>query len=181
MKKYSNLLIAFVVLVAVVGGFFYFFLRRDAEPVATVFDFESCAAAGYPVMETYPEQCKTPAGQIFTRNLIGNASEKSDLIRLNYPLPGDVVSSPLLLTGEARGHWFFEATFPVELVDETGFVLAQTYVTAKDDWMTNDFVPFEAVIDFPVPAVQNGQLILRKDNPSGLPENDDALVVPVKF
>lgn len=27
--------------------------------------FSECAAAGYPVMETYPEQCRTPDGRIF--------------------------------------------------------------------------------------------------------------------
>lgn len=29
--------------------------------------FEECAAAGYPVMETYPETCRTPQGTTFTR------------------------------------------------------------------------------------------------------------------
>jgi hypothetical protein len=29
--------------------------------------FEQCAAAGYPVMESYPEQCRTPDGRLFVR------------------------------------------------------------------------------------------------------------------
>lgn len=29
--------------------------------------FEKCAAAGYPVMTTYPEQCRTPDGRLFTQ------------------------------------------------------------------------------------------------------------------
>lgn len=32
---------------------------------ATVTNFDECAAAGYPVMETYPLQCSTPDGQTF--------------------------------------------------------------------------------------------------------------------
>jgi len=43
-------------------------------------------------------------------------------------------------------------------------------------------VPFGATIKFEVDknAYSNkGSLILRKDNPSGLPENDDALEIPV--
>jgi hypothetical protein len=30
-------------------------------------NFEDCAAAGYPVMESYPEQCRTPDGRLFVR------------------------------------------------------------------------------------------------------------------
>src|SRR3989344_780081 len=29
--------------------------------------FEECVFAGYPVLETYPEQCKTPDGKTFVR------------------------------------------------------------------------------------------------------------------
>ena len=29
--------------------------------------FEDCAAAGYPVMESYPEQCATPDGKSLTK------------------------------------------------------------------------------------------------------------------
>ncbi len=30
-------------------------------------NFEQCAAAGYPVAESYPEQCRTPDGRLFVR------------------------------------------------------------------------------------------------------------------
>lgn len=31
--------------------------------------FEDCAAAGYPVAESYPEQCRTPDGRLFVRDV----------------------------------------------------------------------------------------------------------------
>lgn len=31
--------------------------------------FEACAAAGYPIMESYPERCATPDGKSFTRDI----------------------------------------------------------------------------------------------------------------
>jgi hypothetical protein len=37
------------------------------QPVIT--NFEECAAAGNPVMESYPEQCMTPDGRSFTRDI----------------------------------------------------------------------------------------------------------------
>ena len=50
--------------------------------------------------------------------------------------------------------------------------------------MTSEFVPFEAKLTFTVDknAYSNrGTLILRKDNPSGLSEHDNALEIPVVF
>ncbi|MBI2013637.1 MAG: hypothetical protein HYS87_02315 [Candidatus Colwellbacteria bacterium] len=113
---------------------------------------------------------------------------KSDLIILNSPKPMAEISSPLKITGEARGNWFFEASFPITLTNWDGLIIAQHYATAKDEWMTTDFVPYEAIFEFENPYkegdqefMQRGYLILHKDNPSGLPENDDALEIPVFF
>jgi len=48
--------------------------------------------------------------------------------------------------------------------------------------MTEDFVRFSGELIFETPGVSNrGALILRKDNPSGMPENDDALEIPITF
>jgi hypothetical protein len=47
--------------------------------------------------------------------------------------------------------------------------------------MTSDFVPFKAELKFSKPTTQTGTLILRKDNPSGLPQNDESVSIPVQF
>jgi hypothetical protein len=47
--------------------------------------------------------------------------------------------------------------------------------------MTEDFVPYTADVTFTKPETNTGKLVLEKDNPSDLPENERALVVPVKF
>lgn len=36
--------------------------------VAEVRSFEDCASAGYPVMESYPRQCRTPDGKTFVES-----------------------------------------------------------------------------------------------------------------
>lgn len=142
--------------------------------------FQECVAAGNRVMESYPRQCRS-GEQLFTED-IGNELAKKDLIRLNAPRPNQVVTSPLIITGEARGSWFFEASFPIVLNNWDGLMIAQGIAQAKSDWMTTEFVPFEATLTFTVDnnaSSNSGTLILRKDNPSGLPQNDDALTVPV--
>ncbi|MBI3888698.1 hypothetical protein HY311_02810 [Candidatus Nomurabacteria bacterium] len=107
---------------------------------------------------------------------------KSDLIRVETPQPGENISSPVVIKGTARGSWFFEASFPVVLADWDGLIIAQGTAKAKGDWMTADFVPFEATLTFKTYAKNysnKGTLILRKDNPSGLPKNNDSLEIPV--
>jgi hypothetical protein len=108
-------------------------------------------------------------------------------VSLTSLIPNAVVTSPLILTGEAGG-WYFEGSFPIELVDASGNILAQAPAEAIGDWMTSEFVPFTATLNFVNPYIAGepeseklGKIILRKDNPSGLPENDDSLEIPVHF
>lgn len=64
-----------VVLVALIGlaGIYYLGVRDfDNEAmVAGVSNFEECAEAGYPVMESYPARCSTPDGRTFTQEVDG--------------------------------------------------------------------------------------------------------------
>ncbi|MDP2630316.1 MAG: Gmad2 immunoglobulin-like domain-containing protein [Candidatus Uhrbacteria bacterium] len=150
------------------------------EILPVVADFEECAKAGGPIMESYPRQCRY-GDKTFTEQ-IGDVVEKSDLIRLDTPRPNQAIRSPLTIAGEARGSWFFEASFPVVLTNWDGLIIAQGVATAESEWMTSDFVPFKATLIFAVDKTaysNKGTLILRKDNPSGLPEHDDALEIPV--
>lgn len=110
-----------------------------------------------------------------------DAAEIPNLITVDRPLIGEQISSPLTVMGEARGTWYFEASAPMRLEDANGNVLAQHYVTAKGEWMTEDFVPFEGTLTFTTPQTNTGTLIMQKDNPSGLPENDRELRIPVTF
>lgn len=159
--------------------FLVLFLTACSPVDMNITSFQGCKDAGNPIMESYPEQCQVD-GKTFIRD-IGNTLEKTDLIRLHSPLPGEKISADITLNGEARGYWFFEATFPVVLTDDDGNVLAQTYATASEDWMTEDFVPFTAQLSVPTVSVPTGKLILKHSNASGLPERDDALIIPVTF
>ena len=104
-----------------------------------------------------------------------------DKIVVDAPLPGATVTSPFTVRGKARGTWFFEASFPVILTDSAGHILAQAPAHAESDWMTTDFVPFSVTLTFTTPTTATGTLTLKKDNPSGLPQNDDSRTINVKF
>jgi hypothetical protein len=105
--------------------------------------------------------------------------DKSDLIRVTFPTANQEVTNLLTVAGEARGYWFFEATFPIKLLDKNGNIIARSFAQAQGEWMTEDFVPFSAEINFTVSETQNGTLVLEKDNPSDLPQNADELRIPV--
>lgn len=177
MKKTPIIII--IALVALIAFVLWKTSGKTPSKVAT--NFTECVAEGSAVMESYPRQCISKEGVHFTED-IGNEISKSDLIRVSYPRPNEEVQSPLTITGEARGGWFFEASFPVFLADWDGKIIANGNATAKGDWMTSEFVPFEATLTFTADAntfSNRGTLILKKDNPSGLPQNDDALEMPV--
>ena len=100
---------------------------------------------------------------------------------LDSPLAESIINSPVAISGRARGRWFFEASFPVKIVDANNQVLGLAPAQAQGDWMTDDFVPFRATIDFSQPTTSTGFIILLKDNPSGLSEHDAEIKMPVRF
>jgi hypothetical protein len=105
-----------------------------------------------------------------------------DLVRFTSPIPPKGLTSPLTVKGEARGTWYFEASFPVRVLDANQNVLGTGIAQAQGDWMTEEYVPFTATITFPnQPSGSKGSLVFVKDNPSGLPEHEDSFTVPVTF
>jgi hypothetical protein len=118
-----------------------------------------------------------------------NNPEVPTMISVTYPRSGDVIISPITLTGEARGNWYFEASFPIVIVDWDGRIIGQGHAEAQSDWMTTDFVPFKATISFERPEINDsnesyarrGAVIFKNDNPSGDPSRDMAVEIPVYF
>ncbi len=104
-----------------------------------------------------------------------------DLIEVEQPLTNTTVTSPLTVSGQAKGFWYFEGNFSIELVDAEGNTLAEVPVQAMGKWMTEDFVPFEVTIEFESPGDERGKLIFHRPNPSGLEKHDMAYTVPVVF
>lgn len=111
----------------------------------------------------------------------GNEDPEPGLVRVSSLKANDAITSPLVIEGEAWGPWFFEASFPVKLLDGNGKVLAQVPAQAQGEWMTENFVAFKATLTFAAPATATGTLVFEKDNPSGLPEHADEFRLPIRF
>jgi hypothetical protein len=110
-----------------------------------------------------------------------DTKDYSDQIKVSTPTEGQIIKNPLIITGEARGTWFFEATFPVRLIDSNGNEIALHYAQAEGEWMTEDFVPFKSQIEFDRPDTSEGVLILEKNNPSDMREYDAQIEIHVRF
>jgi hypothetical protein len=174
MRPFSYFLI--IVLLGLIVGVAAYFGRSDGPP--------------QPPQKPAPEQRPAPDADDADMYM-GSEDEEGDelsdsqffegLITVDEPASGDMVDSPLRVSGKARGGWYHEAVFPVRLIDENGKVLAESSARAKGEWTTEEFVPFEATLSFDPGTADSGTLVLERSNPSDLPENDQSVSVPVGF
>ncbi|MCC7356186.1 MAG: hypothetical protein IT410_01045 [Candidatus Doudnabacteria bacterium] len=114
-------------------------------------------------------------------DLESSVPQKDDLIRVTSMKNNQVVDGSFTVTGEARGQWYFEGSFPVRIEDANGKVLGRVAAKAKGEWTTTEYVPFEVFVIFDKYQTSTGSIIFEKDNPSGLPENASELRVPIRF
>ncbi len=184
--KYLNYTFVAVLVISTFGALFVFTQSTTPknEGIACTMDARICPD-GSAVGRTGPNcefaPCPTPP---VVDGIQAHIDSKADLIVMETPIRDRVITSPVTIIGDARGTWFFEASFPITIVDWNGLIIGQGIAHAQSDWMTEEFVPFTATVEFTVATdtpYRRGAIILKKDNPSGLPEHDDALEIPVKF
>lgn len=84
-------LVAFFIVLMIVGlGVWKY---QQTSKVAQINSFEECAQADYPILESYPEQCRTPDGRNFTRQIINQQNLQSQTVEeigLNFQYPSDL-------------------------------------------------------------------------------------------
>lgn len=103
------------------------------------------------------------------------------------PEENEAINFPLVITGETKGTWFFEGSFPVEILNTKQEVIATTFAQGESDWMTTEFVPW--TITFaerpeklePVSSSPNAYIKFKNDNPSGDPIRDKSFILPIRL
>jgi hypothetical protein len=128
------------------------------------------------IIVQYPKLKKQSTNNPPIVKTVGN-----DQIVVTSPDLQQAVSSPIQIKGKAKGNWFFEATFPVKILDENGNTLGTAHANAEDNWQTEDFVNFSVSLIFNIPKGTKGVIVFENDNPSGLPQNQKSFTVPVSF
>lgn len=158
-----------IVLLLLVAAAAAFVLLRPQQTV-TVPGPDQAATTTESVTPAPPAE--TPAQSTY-KNATTN-----DIVATN-PAPGATTGKAIAVTGKARGTWYFEATFPVKVLDASGKTIATGIAHAQGDWMTTEFVPFTANITIPNSYIGKATLVLSKDNPSGMPEKDASVSFPI--
>jgi hypothetical protein len=103
----------------------------------------------------------------------------SDMITVDTPHIGAVTGKTFTVTGVARGGWYAEGSFLIEVRSTHSETIAQSSASATGEWMTNGPTPFSANVTIPDSFTGPATLILRKANPSGLPERDASFSFPI--
>ena len=89
------------------------------------------------------------------------------------------------INGTAPGRWFFEGSFPVELLDINGTPFATVIATTDQDWMVTRNVEFTVTMPPEFSYTGVGSIHFKKDDPSDgeapFDPATDELIVPVIF
>lgn len=94
----------FTIIAVIIAGVLFFWTERTHAPTTEV-----------------------PQGKISAET----ANSVSGMIQVDAPVANATITSPLTITGKARGGWYFEASFPVELKNAGGTVIATGVAQAQ--------------------------------------------------
>ncbi len=148
--------------------------EKPSEPCidfSKIHSYEACAQLDDFIWCSEIERCI--ASTLACDSFIDPINELSYIINIIEPMKGELISSPYEIRGLAPGTWYFEADFEIQLLDQERNILASTIAIAQSDWMTTELVPFIANLEFETDYQGPAQLLLIKDNPSGLEEYED--------
>lgn len=169
MKTALSILLALII----IGGAFFLYEQHDA-------DNGSIVATSTQGLFARPAASSSPASSSASTTPSVSTAD----IRVTLPHSGATVTSPLTVTGEARGNWFFEGSAPVYLMDASGRKIAEGQINSTGDWMTTNFVPFTGVLTWTGTTTGTStaaSVVFMNDNPSGNPSLQKSVTVPVKL
>ena len=168
MNKHKVYLIFFLILIVFLVIFVLIINRKQEKIIGCTLDAKICPD-GSSVGRTLPN-CD-----------FSLCPGEEEGILISSPKAKQKIESPIIIKGQARGFWFFEAEFIVQVFDSNNFLLGQTILRAEDDWMTEEFVSFQGNLIFSQPSINKGFLKFLKNNPSGLAEHEKVFQVEVYF
>jgi hypothetical protein len=174
LKKLTYLILVSIILFSGVLIWRYVEIRKADQ--AKMLALQNIATSTVPALDTATTTASSTDITVYETALAHN----TDMFEEVSVSSGDIVKSKSKVTGEVRGTWYFEGMFPVELRTGTSTVVWQGGAKANSNWMTTNFVPFSVTLNYaPFGTSTPAMLVLKKDNPSGDPINDDELQIPV--
>lgn len=165
-KTYLTIILILLGLILLGTG--YYFLNKDEGAIVCTQEAKECPDGSF--VSRKPPKCEFDL-----------CPGEAEGIFVFSPKKEDIINSSLKIRGQAKGSWYFEGQFNAELYDEYDYLAGTAILTAKDNWMTEDFVAFEGELEFSGFSSDTGWLRFLSANPSGLPENQKTYEIPIKF
>ncbi|MFA6392164.1 MAG: GerMN domain-containing protein [Patescibacteria group bacterium] len=162
--KNKYLIIIIVILIVVIGVMIFYLIQND----------------GVNSNSSLNSNGQQDTNTAINTNSNTNSAMQSD-VQVTKPVPDETVNSPLTVAGRAKGSWFFEAVFPVQIVDENDKQIGYGNAEAIGDWQTENYVDFTALLTFTKGSATAGFLVLQNANPSGIKSLEKELRIPIKF
>ncbi len=85
----------------------------------------------------------------------------------------------MAVSGIVKNAYFFEGNILLNVLDQNKNVLKTGHGSAITDWMTSGPVSFQGIIDTLGLPTGAAYIEIRNDNPSGMPENNKSILIPV--
>lgn len=127
--------------------------------------------------EPTPTEPTPPAEPPAPKITYVNTSE-ADIFNV-LPRAGDTVTAGITVSGSARGDWFTQGAFWVEVIAENGDVLIRNQVPSKGNSMTTGMVQFSSSVLISPNYHGPATVRLVNDNPPGHPNPDRSVSIPV--
>lgn len=102
-------------------------------------------------------------------------------VSVTQPELGATITSPVTVTGQAPGTWFFEAVLQFEILSDDGGVVGEEIFVTDEMWMTEDLLDFSLEIEFDSPDANLGFIKVIKHDVSDIPRNKNFFYWPISF
>lgn len=150
-KKNTKLITVFVVLL--IASILVWKYQKTSK-IQNISTFEECAKAGYPIMESYPEQCKTPNGRNFTKQTSANSDlqlETVNEIGLSLQHPKDLI-------------------FRKEIADNTGSIRTAGFFLTKGSENNPEYQMYGLYSEYKDATQQDIELAKKEMDPASIKE-----------
>jgi hypothetical protein len=144
----------------------WLFMRPATEPAAVITNFEECVAAGNPVMESFPRQCRTADGSLFTEDVepINGEAPIPDDTELSQdgidPIREELLAAVRVAAADRAG--VGEDEVDISLFEEAEWPDACLGLAAEDEMCAQVIVP-----GFRVMAEAGGTVLTYRTNADG--------------
>jgi hypothetical protein len=139
--------------------------------------------ASAPTIQVTQQSSSTPTasrqGPPVSSNTPTSTPPLDTQVVVTTPAQNATVSHSFEIAGVAPNQWFYEAVFPIQVRDSDDNLIGTSQGKAQGDWTQPGLVTFTSQMTIDASYEGSANLILLKDNPSGLPQDIDSVTIPI--